>query len=271
MSKFEDLMPPGTDALWREIRRLRDEVTELRAARSNEAATVSAGMFTVDKEGGFRVFDQETGFSAFYAGAGTDAETGESTGQTTVYWNRNDGSRFLDIAHFLETGEQVGVWRDRDHNEIVSDDRSGIGLSRPWLPIPGSYQFVSLGAAGSVVQYTSLPVSSITSEQVLWEARIPMVTHPYIDVYGVWGSASGSSNTTYRLEVGGETAGTWSTTGTELRANRASGGIGQTGGFNISSFFNFTGTLVRVLAQSSGTGNVACDVLSCYLRGSPPP
>lgn len=271
MSKFEDLVPPGADALWRELRKLREEIAELRAARSNEATSVSAGMFTVDKDGGFRVFDQETGVSTFYAGAGTDSETGEPTGMTTVYWNRNDGSRFLDVGHFLETGEQVGVWRDRAHNEMISDDRGGIGLSRPWIPIPGSYQYVTVSGAGTVYSYPSLPVTAITSEQMLWEARIPLVSHPYIDVYGTWGSATGSSNTTYRLEVGGNTVGTWSTTGTELRTGRGSGGIGTSGGFNMTDSFNTTAPAVRLFAQSSGTGNVACEVASCYMRGSPPP
>ncbi len=271
MSKFEDLVPPGTDAIWRELRALRQEVAELRSARSTEATSVSAGMFTVDKDGGFRVLDRDNGNLCFYAGLGYDKTTGESIDQTTVFWERNDGSRWLGVDWWPTTGEQVGTWRDRDHHALIQDDRLGEGFDRPWLPIYGTHQFEGVATEGTVFQYRSLPVTAITTEQTLWEARIPLVSHPRLDMFGTWGSSTGSSNVTYRLEVGTDTVGTWSTTGTELRSDRGSGGTGVEGGFDMSAWLWFVDVRVRLLVTATGTGNAACEVLSAYMRGTPPP
>lgn len=268
MSKFDDLVPAGTDALWREIRDLRATVEELQSARSNEATTVSAGVFVVDKAGGFRVFDQETGVSTFYAGAGTDSDTGEPTGQTTVYWNRNDGTRFLDIGHFLETGEQVGTWRDHNHTGLIQDDRQGIGLDRPWLSFYGTHQFEGVSTEGTVYQYRALPIAQVASETVLWEGRIPLMLHPRVELHGTWGSSTGSSNCTYRAYVADEFVGSWTTTGTELRNGRASGAFG----FEVPmQYFSFSDVRVHLTCQAAGTGNVACQVRGAYMRGSPAP
>lgn len=259
MSKFEDLTPAGNDWMVRELKALRAEVEELRAARSNEAASISAGLFVVDKDGGFRVVDKDTGEVIFFAGLGT-------LGSTTVFWHRADDSQFLGVDVFTATQEQVGTWRDSSGHVVISDDRLGTGLDRPWLTVPGTHQFET-ATAGVVFDYRTLPIAQLTTAKVIWEGRIPLVSHPRIEMYGTWGSASGSSSVTYTLEVGSDTVGTWSTTGTQLITQRGSGAFG----FDISDNINFSDLRVRLSCVASGTGTVACEVVSCYLRGTPAP
>lgn len=264
MTKFEDLTPAGNDWIVRELKALRAEVEELRAARSNEATTISAGRFVVDRDGGFRVLDKDTNQVVFYAGVG------DTTGKSIVFWNRGDNTRFLGVDYHAPGNEQVGSWRDRNNSVVlVRDDWQGSGLDRPWLVVPGTHQFEGVSTEGQVFQYRSLPIAAVTTEQILWEGYIPLLTHPRIDMVGTWGSATGSSNVTYTLEVRGNNVGTWSTTGTELRTNRGSGGVGSLGGFDISASINFTDVRVVLKCIATGTGNVACEVYSCYLRGTP--
>ena len=272
MSKFDDLMPPGTDEMWRELRRLRGEVEELRAARSTEATTVSAGMFVVDKDGGFRVIDRDTGEITFYAGLGYSSSTGEPTGKTTVFWNRGDGSRWLGVDHFLETLEQYGAWRDRGGLEVISDDRLGWGLNRPWMSVYGTHQFEGVNTEGTVFQYRSLPIAQVAAETMLWEGRIPLLVHPRVEWHGTWGSSTGSSSCTYRGYVADELVGTWTTTGTELRNGRAS----EAAGFPVPEQYQspalaYSDVRMHITCEATGTGNVACEVAGAYLRGSPVP
>lgn len=162
----------------------------------------------------------------------------------------------------MRTGTAIGglqFWAMADNSGriIVSDDaETGSGLARPWLPVPMYPKFVS--ASAPLYQYATIDAANIAAEQQIWEARAA-VSHPKITVNGVWGQASGSNTTTYRLKVAGDLIGQWTVGGLDVSLR---------GPFDVSGLVGTDDAVIELTADSTGNGLVAAQVLACYLRQS---
>jgi hypothetical protein len=99
------------------------------------------------------------------------------------------------------------------------------------------------------------------AEQTLWVGRIGYVTHPQIQVDGIWGQDTGTNSTRYRLKAAGVTVGTWDVSTAAAAAVE--------GGYPLlaATALRTKNVAVELTAQSlSGTGTYACQVLACHLR-----
>jgi hypothetical protein len=240
-----------------QIERLEQEVAQLRRDQEEslrktlESAAVGSGGLRVHSGGVIRV---ESGFGhdTFYAGP--SAYTGK---QVTVLRRHTGSIVFATFVH-VPTGEQFWAALDRSGNILLSDDaQSGVGLANPWLPIVMQPLFSM--AQNSVYSYMSLPVASVTSETTLWSGRIPQMHHGFVGIDGVWGQASGSNSSTYKLKLNGTQVGTWNATGLQVASK---------GPFNANSYINQQWISVDLTVQASGTGNVAAQVAGAACRGS---
>ncbi|RSM73445.1 hypothetical protein DMH04_41270 [Kibdelosporangium aridum] len=242
--------PHSTERLEQDVAKLQRDFEELQR-RTLYSAAIGAGGLRVHSGGSFRV-ESGFGFDVFYVG------TGPIEDKSVVEVHRHNGSVVMRTGVYEPNGEQYFALYDRQGNILFSDDAaSGYGMANPWLSIP-LYPRFSM-AASSVYSYMNLPVSSVTSETTLWSGRIPQLHHGYIGIDGVWGQATGSNSSTYRLKVNNTTVGTWSETGLTV-ANR--------GPFDIHTLINSQWLGVDLTVQASGTGNVASQVLGVTLRGS---
>lgn len=242
--------PQSVERLEQELAALKQQFAEL-TRKTLYSAAIGAGGLRVYDGGTIRV---ESGFGhdTFYAGE--SAYTGK---QVTVLRRHNGSIAFATFVN-VPNGEQFWALLDRSGNLLVTDDaNSGVGLASPWLSI-ALYPLFSM-AQNSVYSYMSLPVSSVTSETVLWSGRIPEMKHGFVGIDGVWGQASGSNSSTYRLKLNGTQVGTWNSTGLEVASK---------GPFNANAFINQQWIGVDLTVQASGSGNVAAQVAGCACRGS---
>jgi hypothetical protein len=150
-------------------------------------------------------------------------------------------------------GSSVAVLRVRTQffvlGRIVSQNS---GLVNPQFPIILYPQFITNDAAGTT-GYWHLASGVLAT----WEGRIKP-SHPYIEVDGVWGNASGAGSTTYELKLGGTTYGSW--TQTTLDVNRK-------GPFYIGDRLGQDWLKIEVgITASTGVGEKAFQVLGCYFR-----
>lgn len=223
--------------------RLERKVNEIWKKIGLTAATISKGGLTLLQDAFFRVVDDQ-GAEIVYFGP-------DSQGRQIIRLRREGGSDVM-WTGFTANGHQFWRLTDRFINrELFSDDTENGGIARPWLSVP----LVPLFAMpGGVYPYWYLPVTGDTS---LWEGRIPLVSHPMIVVFGVWGQASGSNSSTYRLVVDGTEVGRWSATTLQN---------GPRGPFPIHHLLDRTDVLVELYASGSGTGDIACHITSCYMR-----
>lgn len=245
------IVPKGNDWVGRELAKLRGEIEELRAARSGEATSVGHGGISIRDDGFLRMVD-DNNTQIMYFGPDTDG--------TQIARLKREGG-----AYILYTGKAGGnsFWAltDSSNRILVSDDAvAGKGLARPWLPVFMSPTFVpSIPAAGATGTWC-IDSAQIVTEVGLWEGRVS-VSHPWIQVDGTWGHASGSGTVTYRLKINGNQVGTW---------NAATGVTASFGPFDVSSYIGADWASVQVTAQqTTGTGAVRCHVLGCYLTQTP--
>lgn len=179
------------------------------------------------------------------------------TGRQTFELRRDNGSLVMRLYDF--GGQQYWGLYDRSGSGIawVADDATtGVGLARPWLSHP-LYPFFSLPSG--LYSYASVGVASVTSETVLWSGRIPSVTHPRVEIDGVWGQASGANNSTYRLKLNGNTIGTWNETGLA---------VGRRGPFDVVPYIDASYAGIDLTCVASGSGSVACQVVGFAQRQS---
>jgi hypothetical protein len=155
---------------------------------------------------------------------------------------------------FRQLQAQIDALGQRGGKLLVGDPAGGIAT--PWVPIPLAAKFAV--ASGL---YTSMNRNVDTTERTLWEGSIGYLSHPRIQVTGYWGVASGTNNTEYKLKVGSNTIGTWT-------SNTAAAKTTQ-GPFDplTNAAIGDTNVPIELTAKTlSGTGSYACQVLSCYLR-----
>lgn len=229
------------------IKRLERQVAEQYKKIGLQNARIDSGGLTLTNDAFFRMVD-DMGFEIVYFGPDTN-------GKQIIRIRREGGSLVFYTAF---TGGQQ-YWRlvDRFGMELFSDDTLTGGMASPWLSVP-MYPLFSM-AASSVYAYMNLPVASVVTETVLWRGRIPLVTHPFMSVSGIFGQASGSNSSTFNLKLGfpATTVGTWSET-TVVDAIR--------GPFNVTAYMNLVQMPVQVTATATGTGNVGCQLFSLYQR-----
>lgn len=228
------------------LKRLEQRFAELAKANGLSSARIDRGGLTLTNDAFFRMVD-DLGVEIVYFGP-------DGSGRQIIRIRREGGSDVI-WTGFTLAGNQFWRLTDRYNRELFSDDTENGGIARPWLATPLYPKFTV--AASSVYSYMNLPVASVTSETTLWEGRIPMVTHPFVVVTGVFGQASGSNSSTYRLKLNGVTVGTWSET-TIVNVNR--------GPYNVASSLGLANMPVEVTAVASGTGNIGCQIYGLYQR-----
>jgi hypothetical protein len=231
------------------IKAMEAELKRLRAATGLSSATIRRGGLTLLDDAFLRVVD-DTGVEIVYFGP-------DNEGRQILRIRREGGSDVM-WTGFTSGGNQFWRLTDRTNRELISDDTESGGIARPWLSVPLYARFSM--AASSTYGYMNLAASSIASETVLWDGRIPLVSHPRLSISGIWGQASGSNSATYRLKVNGTQVGTWSTGALEN---------GEHGPYNIGAWLDHTNAEVQLTVQASGTGQVAAQVYGCWLRQTP--
>jgi len=230
------------------IKRLERQVQEQFKKISLTNARIDRGGLTLTNDAFFRMVD-DLGVEIVYFGP-------DNLGRQIIRIRREGGSDVM-WTGFTAGGSQFWRLTDRFNRELFSDDTVTGGIARPWMSVP-MYALFSM-AASSVYAYMNLPVASVTTETILWQGRIPMVTHPYMTCSGIFGQAIGANTSTYNLKlgVGATVVGTWSET-TITNVSR--------GPFNVSAFLGQPDVPVVLTATASGTGSIACQVYSLYQR-----
>ncbi|WP_154697074.1 hypothetical protein [Lentzea guizhouensis] len=228
------------------IKHIEAELKRLRSSIGLSSATITRGGLTLLNDAFLRMVDTDE-TEIVYIGP-------DSQGRQIIRIRREGGGDVM-WTGFSVAGNQFWRLTDRFNREIISDDTEVGGIARPWLAIPLYPKFTM--AASAVHSYMNLPVASVVTETTLWEGRIPMVTHPYMVVSGIFGQATGSNTSTYRLKVNGTTVGTWAETSV-VNVNR--------GPFYVAASLSQSNVPVTITAEATGSGNIGCQVYSLYQR-----
>lgn len=249
----------------RRLRRLEGLVRELIAGRRLENASVGAGGITFRGEGGITLTDgggvviTDNGTLRLVDHDGTAVvDIGpDTTGHPSFRLRRSDGSLMMFTFGSAQFGRDFWSWTDSHGQGIVADDaETGVGMARPWLPVP-LYPKWGIAKTGATYDYAGIYTDDLPAgETVMWEGRAS-IQHPWIEVDGVWGGASGDVNATYRLKINGETVGEWGGDG--------SFAVYRSGRLDVRKFVLTDWASVQLTVEATGTGLVACQVLGCYL------
>lgn len=134
-----DQIPPDPTTLARRVAALEAQVRELRAARRLENATVGAGGLNVAHGGRFAMYTA-AGARMLDIGAIADPayNTPDGSTQQAHFMRRQDGTAGLSLFAAPGSGSRqfLSLW-DAAGNIVMSDDAaSGVGLGRPYLPVP---------------------------------------------------------------------------------------------------------------------------------------
>lgn len=155
----------------------------------------------------------------------------------------------------FEVGASVGILRIRTQYFVLGRIvDQGTGLVNPQFPIVLYPLFRPEGAASDVIYYYILS-SAIGAS---WEGRIK-VSHPYVEIDGIWGPGGASATATYELRLGGTAVGSWTESGV-VTARR--------GPYDIRSFTGQDWLKIEVVltATTGALNNVAIQPLGCYFR-----
>lgn len=153
----------------------------------------------------------------------------------------------------IRVNDPVAVVKFNDSYAILGKIKQ-LNEGSLWMPVPLYPLFVSIIGAGAG-GYAQVPAGTLVS----WEGRLNATHHSRIHIDGIWGQASGSNTATFELTVGGIPVGSWTETNTFSVANR--------GPYDISTGKDQPFIKVQLnITASSGSGNVAFQVLACFLR-----
>lgn len=154
----------------------------------------------------------------------------------------------------LREGDVVGVLRYKTSYFVLGRIVAlNTQLAEPQWPIVIYPQFQRLEGLG-VGGYTTVTAGTLNT----WEGRI-RVSHPKIEIDGLWGQSSGSNSNTYAIKVSGNVVGQWTVSGVLELARH--------GPFDISQYLGQDWLKVEVaMIASSGTGQVAFQPLGLYFR-----
>jgi hypothetical protein len=195
-------------------------------------------------------------------------------------WNANTGHNVVRVAGtdipdvpvltsaglvVLAPGDPVMVLKYKSAYFVVGRITTpNSGLVQPQWPIVLYPLFLPVGAAGTSIGYSSVNAGVLAS----WEGRA-RISHPKIEVDGVWGVASGTGTVTYILRVDNIEVGRWTlNTGMGLQVGHGSTLAGlTTGGFDVSRFLgqDWVGIKVEIISNTV-TGQTAFQVLGVFFR-----
>ncbi|OKJ98857.1 hypothetical protein [Amycolatopsis sp. CB00013] len=233
---------------------LERELAAVRKKVGLSSAVIARGGLTLVDDSYIKVTDSD-GVEILYIGP--DAE-----GKQRFVLRREGGATLMYTAGSSQYGRDYWAMTDSSGRIIVSDSaETGVGLARPFLPIPLYAQFIphtytdnpDIGEASG---YMSINVSKLAGETVLWEGRAS-VSHAWVAIDGVWGWAVDQPSVTYRLKFNGTEVGSWTVNAGAVTARK--------GRFSVSAFTGQDWVGVQVTASASGSGVIACQVLGCYL------
>lgn len=233
---------------------LERELAAVRKKVGLSSAVISRGGLTLLDDSYIKVIDSD-GVEILYIGP--DAE-----GTQRFVLRREGGAPLMYTAGAAHFGRDYWAMTDSTGRVIVSDDaETGVGLSRPWLPVLlypkfSTHTYSPNPTLGETYMYMNIDTGRVPAETVLWEGRA-CVSHPWVYVDGVWGAAVDTPNATYRLKFDGVEVGTWTLNGTLVSSRE--------GRFDVAQFVGRDWVNVSLTATASGTGAIACQVLGCYL------
>lgn len=219
--------------------------------------------------------DEVTQFLSVTSSLASAGRNGSSDSEISFHqgkilsWNGSGGTNTIEVAGTplvnlpaltsagliaLREGDVVGVLRYRSSYFILGRVVAlNTQLVEPQWPIVVYPMFQRSEAAG-VAGYTTVPATSLFT----WEGRI-RVSHPKIEIDGIWGQASGSNATTYAIKLGGTVVGQWAVSGALE--------VARHGPFDVSSYIGQDWLKVEVaITVSTGTGQVAFQPLGLYFR-----
>lgn len=151
-----DQRPPGDDWLVRRVTDLERQVRELQAGRRLEAATIGRGGLRV-RQGGEIVMEDDTGKVIIQLGKVQFPDGSEEPGLAAFRTLADGGAVAMSLFG--------GIWAawDRQGNIVLStDEASGQGIARPWLPVTW---------AGS--DYTQWPGTTNATFAAVCETAVP--------------------------------------------------------------------------------------------------
>lgn len=187
---------------------------------------------------------------------------------TVISWDSNAGTNLVHVAGSdlpnlpvitqadlinIREGDTVAVVKYNDSYAVLGKIKN-LSQGTLWMPVVLYPQFAPLTTAGTGA-YAQVPAGTLVS----WEGRIYVTHHSFIQVDGIWGQASGSNTATFEVQVGGVTVGSWTEAGTISVSNK--------GPYSVAPWRDQSFVKVEVKITSSvGSGNVAIQVLGCFLR-----
>lgn len=246
-----DQLPTDAQAMARRIAQLERDVSELRAARRLEQATIGAGGLRI-VDGGRLAMDTTAGVRMVDVGAISDDRFDHPDGspQQAIWLRREDGSTVFSC--FSGQGEtlQAWSWRDRSGNQVLADDTlSGSGLARPYIPVQLGPSF----DAG----WDYWPRNSTTTMTELWRGRIYR-QHPKIVVV-VDASMDTSGATGYiELRLNGVAQGSPTSVG-------FAAAFYTLGPFDMTQYGHMSQVDVSVMGRrNTGTGALRASIFSAY-------
>ncbi|WP_199444450.1 hypothetical protein [Umezawaea beigongshangensis] len=228
------------------IKRAEDELRRMRAAIGLASATITRGGLTLLKDAFLRMVD-DNDTQILYFGP-------DSQGRQIIRIRREGGSDVM-WTGFTAAGNQFWRLTDRFNRELFSDDTETGGIARPWLPVVLYPLFLP---TSTVSGYWTVETATVTESKVLWEGRIPLVSHPRIAINGVWGAINGSTSATYELIANNTVIGTWTETALI---------VGTRGPFPLAPLLDATNVSLQLrVTGTGGTGRTAVQLLACYTR-----
>lgn len=245
-----------------EVRDLRRQLDELRRTVGLSSATINRGGLSLLNDAFLKIVDA-SGVTRFFVGGSTTVPLSDGSPQPVIF--ARDANGKLRFAIYdpdpITDGYQPVFWVwDHLDNIAFTSDKNG-GVAEPWISVP-LYPAMPLSSTGGLGQYANIAASNCTGG-VAWEGRIGKVSHPRIQIDGIWGRASGSNAlSTYTLEVGGTDVGTW---------NESAITVGVRGPYDISAKLGQSNLAVKLKVSASGTGTdqIAIQPYGVWMRQSP--
>lgn len=239
-----DQRPPGEDWLVRRIVDLERQVRELQAGRRLEAASIGAGGLTVKNGGQIVVQDPADGKGIIQLGRVLFADGSTKPGMV-VFRTNADGGR---VALSLFDGVPA-IW-DRSSQVVATDEASGQGLARPYLPA------AHFGISFNAELFSQIPGTVSASFTGVLETRTP-ATHPRLKLQAFVGGDTGGTTAEGRITVNGTSVIT-------------SGGDGWINGtVAVPGWADTVGFLEEIdirleVRRTAGTGRALGQVYACY-------
>lgn len=250
---------PKLDDLLARIQQLERRLAE-QDRKTLYSASISEGGLII-QDGGFLKTRALNGFTLLFAGPyDPEFNRPDGTPQSGVaLYDDNAQARFLIWDPFpldAEGYQQAIYMYDHLGQKVFTTDVLG-GIAEPWFDIP-MYALQSMTAG----TYGYMSLNAATSERAIWEGRIGYVSHPKLQIDGVWGTSSGSGTHTYRIKIDGVTRSTTavSTLSVQTLNDIDLAALDYIGEHNVA---------VQVTVQSSNaTSVVATQLLGCAQKQS---